>query len=389
MDELKLRYGVNPHQAWARAFVPDGKLPFRVLVGAPGYVNLLDALNSWQLVRELKELTGLPSAASFKHVSPSGAATGRPLSPDLAESYFVANDELSPLAIAYVRARGADRLASFGDWIALSDTVDESTARVISREVSDGIIAPGYEPAALKLLRAKKNGIYPVLEMDPGYRPPGTESRQVFGVTLEQARNDAAITPALLDKVVTVKKQMPDDARTDMLVATLALKYTQSNSVCLAYDGQVIGMGAGQQSRIACTRIACAKADKWLLRLHPGVRGLDFKKGSTRTEKANAIDLYLEEDATEAEVAAWRLNFNTVPAPFSRQERHDWLARFDGVALSSDAFIPFRDNIDRAARSGVRYVVQTGGSSRDQGIIRAADEYGMVMVFTGLRLFHH
>jgi len=389
MDEIKLRYGVNPHQAPARAFVADRKLPFKVLSGAPGYVNLLDALNSWQLVKEMRALTGLPSAASFKHVSPTGAGTGRPLSPDLAESYFVTQVELSPLAIAYVRARGADRLASFGDWIALSDTVDVLTAQVISREVSDGCIAPGFEPAALALLKAKKNGSYPVLEVDPNHMPQELESRQVFGVTLEQTRNNAAITPALLDKVVTVKKQMPEDARLDMLVATLALKYTQSNSVCLAYDGQVIGMGAGQQSRIACTRIACAKADKWLLRLHPKVRGLDFKKNVTRTEKANAIDLYLEEDATEAELKAWRLHFNAEPAPFTRDEKHKWLARFDGVALSSDAFIPFRDNIDRAARSGVRYVVQTGGSSRDEGIIRAADEYGMVMVFTGLRLFHH
>ncbi len=389
MDEVKLRYGVNPHQSSARAFVPDGKLPFKVLSGAPGYINLLDALNSWQLVREMKQLTGLPSAASFKHVSPSGVGCGRPLSPDLAESYFVTHDDISPLAIAYVRARGADRLASFGDWIALSDAVDESTAKIISREVSDGCIAPGFEPAAFELLKAKKNGTYPVLKVDPDYEPPPTESRQIFGVTLEQARNSAVITPALLDRVVTIKKQITDDARIDMLVATLALKYTQSNSVCLAWDGQVIGMGAGQQSRIACTRIACAKADKWLLRLHPKVRGLDFRKGTTRTEKANAIDLYLEEDATEAELRAWRLNFNSVPEPLSGDERHAWLARFDGVALSSDAFIPFRDNIDRAARSGVRYVVQTGGSSRDEGIIRAADEYGMVMVFTGLRLFHH
>jgi phosphoribosylaminoimidazolecarboxamide formyltransferase/IMP cyclohydrolase len=386
---MKLRYGVNPHQSQARALVPDRRLPFKVLSGSPGYINLLDALNSWQLVREMRQLTNLPSAASFKHVSPSGVACGRPLSSDLAESYFATPGDLSPLAIAYVRARGADRLASFGDWIALSDVVDESAARVISREVSDGCIAPGFEPAALELLKAKKNGTYPVLEIDPDYEPPPTESRQVFGVTLEQARNNTPITPALLDKAVTVKKQIGDDARIDMLVATLALKYTQSNSVCLAWDGQAIGIGAGQQSRIACTRIACAKADKWLLRLHPRVRGLDFKKGTTRTEKANAIDLYLEEDATEAELAAWRLHFNTVPEPLVRDEKHAWLARFDGVALSSDAFIPFRDNIDRAARSGVRYVVQTGGSSRDEGIIRAADEYGMVMVFTGLRLFHH
>ncbi len=389
MDEVKLRYGVNPHQFPARAFVPDGRLPFRVLSGAPGFINLLDALNSWQLVREMRQLTDLPSAASFKHVSPSGVACGRPLSPDVAESYFVGHDTLSPLAIAYLRARGTDRLASFGDWIALSDTVDESTAKIISREVSDGCVAPGFEPAALALLKAKKNGTYPVLEIDSNFEPPPTESRQVFGVTLEQARNNTLITPTLLDKVVTVKKLLTEDARLNMLVATLALKYTQSNSVCLAYDGQTIGIGAGQQSRIACTRIACAKADKWLLRLHPKVRSLDFKKGTSRTEKANAIDLYLEEDATEAELAAWRLNFNVAPELMTREERQEWLARFEGVALSSDAFIPFRDNIDRAARSGVRYVVQTGGSTRDEGIIRAADEYGMVMVFTGLRLFHH
>jgi phosphoribosylaminoimidazolecarboxamide formyltransferase/IMP cyclohydrolase len=389
MDEIGLRYGVNPHQAYARALVAEGKLPFKVLSGTPGYINILDAINSWQLVREMRELAGLPSAASFKHVSPAGAAIGKPLSEELAESCFVSGKELSPLAVAYVRARGADRMSSFGDWIALSDTVDESAARVISREVSDGIIAPGFEPAAFKLLEAKKNGTYPVLEMDPSFRPPEIETKQVFGVTLEQARNNAAITPALLDKVVTVKKQIPGEARTNMLIATLALKYTQSNSVCVAYDGQVIGIGAGQQSRIACTRIACAKADKWLLRLHPKVRGLLFKKGTTRTEKANAIDLYLEEDATEAELAAWRLHFTNVPPPLTRAERQEWLDVYDGVALSSDAFIPFRDNIDRAARSGVRYVVQTGGSSRDEGIIRAADEYGMVMAFTGLRLFHH
>jgi phosphoribosylaminoimidazolecarboxamide formyltransferase/IMP cyclohydrolase len=388
MDELKLRYGLNPHQSAARAFVPEGRLPITVLNAAPGYVNLLDALNSWQLVRELQEMTGLAAAASFKHVSPAGAAVARPLSPELTESYFVTG-ELSPLATAYVRARGADRMSSFGDWAALSDTVDLSTAQVLSREVSDGCIAPGYEPAALELLKAKKGGKYPVLRIDPEYRPPATETRQVFGVTLEQSRNDARITGALIEKVVTAKKEIPDSARIDMLVATLALKYTQSNSICLAYDGQTIGVGAGQQSRIHCTRIACAKADKWLLRMHPRVRGLEFAKGLSRGDKATAIDLYLEEDATEAELAAWRANFKTVPEPLTRKEKRDWIEGFPGVALSSDAFIPFRDNIDRAARSGVRYVVQTGGSTRDEDVIRAADEYGMVMAFTGLRLFHH
>ncbi len=361
----------------------------RVLNGQPGYVNMLDALNSWQLVRELRELTGLPAAASFKHVSPAGAAVAGELSPELAASCAAGKLELSPLASAYVRARGADRMASFGDWVALSDKVDEPTARVISREVSDGCIAPGYDEPALKLLQTKKDGTYPVLEIDPEYRPPPTETRQVFGLFLEQQRNDAVISPELLHNVVTVKKTIPDGVRQDMLIATLVLKYTQSNSVCVAYDGQVIGVGAGQQSRIHCTRLACAKADKWFLRLHPKVLGLDFKKGLARSERANAIDLYLEEDVTEAERAAWRLAFNQVPEPLTPEERRQWLARFDRASLSSDGFIPFRDNIDRAAKSGVRYVVQPGGSSRDAGIIRAADEYGMVMVFTGLRLFHH
>jgi phosphoribosylaminoimidazolecarboxamide formyltransferase/IMP cyclohydrolase len=389
MDEMKLRYGLNPHQASARAFVPEGKLPFQVLNGQPGYVNLLDALNSWQLVQELKELSGLPAAASFKHVSPSGAGVAKPLPPDLAESYFVTGSELTPLATAYARARGADRMSSFGDWAAFSDTVDLATGQLLGREISDGCIAPGYEPEALEILKKKKGGAYPVLQVDPAWHAPELEARQVFGVSLEQTRNSAKITRALLERVVTVKRQIPESAALDMLIATLALKYTQSNSVCVAWDGQVIGVGAGQQSRIHCTRIACNKADKWLLRLHPRVRAFDFKKGTSRGDKANAIDLYLEEDATEAETKAWRLNFNTVPEPLTREEKLEWIGRFDGVALSSDAFIPFRDNIDRAARSGVRYLVQTGGSSRDEGIIRAADEYGMVMVFTGLRLFHH
>ena len=389
MDELRLRYGVNPHQSPARAFVTNGKLPFRVLNGAPGYINLLDALNSWQLVRELKELTGSPAAASFKHSSPAGAAIARPLSAGLVESYFISKPDLSPLATAYTRARGADRMSSFGDWTALSDVVDQSTAEILSHEVSDGCIAPGYTPEALTLLKTKKNGTYPLLEMDPTFVPPVTEARTLFGVTLEQARNNAVVSAALLDKVVTVKRAMTPDVQTDMLIATLTLKYTQSNSICLALDGQVIGVGAGQQSRIHCTRIACDKADKWLLRLHPKVRSLEFKKGVSRTEKATAIDLYLEADATEAELAAWRLNFTARPDPFTREEKQAWIEQHAGVSYSSDAFIPFRDNIDRAARSGVRYVVQTGGSTRDDGVIRAADEYGMVMVFTGLRLFHH
>jgi phosphoribosylaminoimidazolecarboxamide formyltransferase / IMP cyclohydrolase len=387
VDELKLRYGLNPHQAPARAFAD--KLPFRVLAGAPGYVNLLDALNSWQLVKELAALSGLPAAASFKHVSPAGAAIGRPLSIELAESLFVKTAELSPLACAYARARGADRMSSFGDWAAFSHKVDEPTARMLAREVSDGCIAPGYEPAARILLEAKKDGKYPVLEVDPAFEPTKTETRQVFGVSLAQPRNNAVIRPELLDKVVTQNKAIPDSARLDMLIATLALKYIQSNSVCLAWDGQLIGVGAGQQSRIHCTRLACAKADKWLLRLHPDVRGLEFKKGVTRSEKATAIDLYLEEGATEAEDAGWRRLFDSPPERLGAEEKRAWLGRFKEIALSSDAFIPFRDNIDRAARSGVRYVVQTGGSTRDEDVIKAADEYGMVIAFTGLRLFHH
>lgn len=389
MDELKLRYGINPHQVPARAFVADGKLPFRVLAGAPGYVNLLDALNSWQLVRELGQLAGLPAAASFKHASPAGAAVAVPLSAELGESYFVKPAELSPLATAYVRARGADRMSSFGDWAALSDPVDEPTARIISREVSDGCIAPGYAPAALELLRQKKGGRYPVLEIDPGWNPPPVESRQVFGVTLEQARNNATVSAALLGRVVTKNRTIPDAARRDLLIATLALKYIQSNSVCLAWDGQLVGAGAGQQSRIHCTRLACAKAEKWLLRLHPKMRGLAFRKGATRSEKATAIDLLLEEEATAAELAANLANFATPPEPLSRAERAEWLGQYQGLALGSDAFIPFRDNIDRAARTGVSFVSQTGGSTRDEEVIAAADEYGMVMVFTGLRLFHH
>jgi phosphoribosylaminoimidazolecarboxamide formyltransferase/IMP cyclohydrolase len=389
MDELRLRYGVNPHQTNARAFVREGRLPFKVLSGHPGYINMLDALNSWQLVRELKGLTGLSAAASFKHTSPVGAAVGRPLSAELAESCLVNGMELTPLACAYARARGADRMSSFGDWAAFSDTVDEPTARLLAREVSDGCVAPGYEPAAFEILRGKKSNNYPIIEIDPGFEPGPTEAREVFGIALEQDRNNARIDGSLLEKVVTHKKTMPEAARTDMLIATLTLKYTQSNSVCLAYDGQVIGCGAGQQSRIHCTRVACAKADKWLLRLHPRVRGFEFKKDLTRVQKSNAIDLFLEEDATEEELAAWRLHFTAVPERLSREEKRAWIDKFTGVALASDAFIPFRDNIDRAARSGVGYVIQTGGSSRDEGVIRAADEYGMVMVITGLRLFHH
>ena len=389
MSELPLRYGLNPHQQPARLLFPEGKAPLEVVRGRPGYINMLDALNSWQLVRELRRLTGLPAAASFKHVSPAGAALGLPLSDELAASCFAGRDELSPLAAAYVRARGADRMSSFGDWAAFSDPVDLPCARALKREVSDGCIAPGYEPAALALLAQKKDGAYPVLRIDPDYHPGPTEARQVFGFTLEQARNDALVSPALLDRVVTAKRGLDDAARRDMLVAAVVLKYTQSNSMCVAWDGQVIGVGAGQQSRIHCTRLACAKADRWFLRLHPRVLGLEFRRGVTRSRKATATDLFLEEEATGPELAAWRGLFEVVPERLTPQEKREWLDRCRGAVLGSDAYIPFRDNIDRAARSGVGYVIQPGGSARDDEVIRAADEYGMVMVFTGLRLFHH
>jgi phosphoribosylaminoimidazolecarboxamide formyltransferase/IMP cyclohydrolase len=389
MDQIRLRYGLNPHQKPARAFMTEGALPIEVLNGQPGYVNMLDALNSWQLVKELKGLTSLPAAASFKHVSPAGAAVGRPLSAELAESCFAGGGELSALACAYVRARGADRMSSFGDWAALSDMVDVPTARAIRREVSDGCIAPGFEPQALELLKGKKGGNYPVLRADATYSPPGTETRQVFGVTLEQQRNDAVVSEQLLANIVTEKTEITEDAKLNMLVAAVVLKYTQSNSICVAYDGQVIGVGAGQQSRIHCTRIACAKADRWFLRLHPKVRGLRFAKGVDRSSKATAIDLYLESDATEPELEAWHKLFEEPPEPMTGGEKTEWLGQFDGVVLGSDAFIPFRDNVDRAARSGVGYVIQPGGSTRDEDIIAAANGYGMVMVFTGLRLFHH
>lgn len=389
MDELRLRYGINPHQQPARAFIEQGGLPFRVLNGEPGFINLLDALNSWQLVKELKELSGLPAAASFKHISPAGAAIGRPLSADLAQALRVDAASLSPLASAYARARGADPMSSFGDWAALSDTVDLATAELLRHEVSDGCIAPGYEPAALALLKKKKQGRYPILEIQPDYSPPPTEARQIFGVWLEQARNDARITPALLANLVTRNRTIPEQARLDLLIATLVVKYTQSNSICVAYDGQAIGVGAGQQSRIACTRIACEKAEHWLLRLHPKVRSLNWQQKINRQQKVTAIEAYLNGEYEDTGLADWRTLFTTRPEPLTPPERQSWLARFPHLSLSSDAFIPFRDNIDRAARSGVRYIIQTGGSTNDAEVIQAADEHGIAMVFTGIRLFHH
>jgi phosphoribosylaminoimidazolecarboxamide formyltransferase/IMP cyclohydrolase len=387
--ELRLRYGTNPHQKPSRAYVPSAPLPFDVLNGEPGYVNLLDALNGWQLVRELRGVLGLPAAASFKHVSPAGAAVGVPLSDALRAAYLVEDLELSPLAAAYARARGADRVSSFGDWAALSDPVDLSTARLLAREVSDGVIAPGYELEALSVLARKRGGKYVVLRVDPEYEPPEMEMREVFGVALEQRRNDVPIGPHLLEDVRTRNRRLPETARRDLLLALITLKYTQSNSVCLALGGQTIGVGAGQQSRIDCTRLAASKADAWWLRQHPTVLGLRFRHGLSRTERDNARVNYLRDDLSPAEERAWRAAFEEAPERLSAEEQHDWLDRLDRVSLGSDAYIPFRDNVDRARRSGVGYIVQPGGSLRDEDVISACDEYGIAMAFSGVRLFHH
>jgi phosphoribosylaminoimidazolecarboxamide formyltransferase/IMP cyclohydrolase len=386
---LPLRYGANPNQKPAHLFTRRGKLPLVVRNGLPGYINLLDALNSWQLVRELKVALDLPTAASFKHVSPAGAAVAVPLSEAEAQAYFVADLELTPLATAYARARGADRMSSFGDWIALSEPVDPATAQVISREVSDGIIAPGYEPEAFELLAQKKGGAYPILEIDPAYTPSLLETRQVFGLYLAQRHNDVQINADLLHNIVSNRRDLPDSAQRDLIVATLAVKYTQSNSVCYAFNGQVVGVGAGQQSRVHCVRLAGDKVDTWWLRQHPRVLGLEFAPHLGRADKNNAIDLYLLDDMTPPERAAWETCFTTVPEPLTPAERTAWLARLEGVALSSDAFFPFRDSLDRAQRSGVRYVIEPGGALRDDTVIQAADEYGMTLIFSGLRLFHH
>ncbi len=388
-DGLVLRYGCNPHQSDARAYSPSGKLPFTVLNGAPGYINLLDALNSWQLVRELKEVLNLPAAASFKHLSPAGAAVATPMSDALQRAYFVDDLVLSPLATAYARARGADRLSSFGDWVALSDEVDQPTARLLSREVSDGIIAPRYQPEAFDILKKKKGGSYPILQMDESYTPAGPETRDVFGVVLEQTRNAKAINTDIFTNIVTDNKEVSPEAERDMLVATIALKYTQSNSMCFAFDGQVIGNGAGQQNRLACTDIAAGKAEAWYLRQHPDILDFKFRRGLKRPEKINAIEAYLRGNMTDEERRIWEGCFDRVPLFLSEDARRDWIGQMDDIVLSSDAFIPFRDNIDRAARTGVKYVVETGGSVRDDDVIAACDEYGMLLVMTGVRLFHH
>ena len=388
-QEISMRYGCNPHQSGARCYTSDNRsLPLTVLNGSASYINLMDGLNAWQLVRELKQALNVPAAASFKHVSPAGAAVAIPLDDNLKKSYFVENRDLSPLATAYARARGADRLASFGDWIALSDRVDATTADLIRIEVSDGVIAPDYDADALAILKKKKGGDYRVLRIDPDYEPPVIETREIFGITLEQPRNTFIPDDTFFTNRVS-QRELPADARRDLTVATIALKYTQSNSVCLAKDGQLIGSSAGQQSRVHCVRLAASKADNWYLRQHPQVMEMDFKNGLKRAEKINAIDIFLQEEATPVELAAWENNFSQVPQRLSAAQKRTWLDQLQGVSHSSDAFFPFRDNIDRAARSGIEYIVQTGGSVQDADVIKAANEYNMVLVHSGIRLFHH
>jgi phosphoribosylaminoimidazolecarboxamide formyltransferase/IMP cyclohydrolase len=391
MTELELKYGCNPNQKPSRIFMREGELPLKVLNGKPGYINFLDALNSWQLVRELRAACGIPAAASFKHVSPAGAALGLPLSDTLRKIYFVEEGlELSPLACAYARARGADRMSSFGDWIALSDVCDVPTAKLIQHEVSDGIIAPGYEPAALEILKSKRKGNYNIVEMDPSYTPAPQEYKDVFGVTFQQGRNELKIDGNLLNNIVTKNKDLPESARRDLVVSLIALKYTQSNSVCYAYDGQVIGVGAGQQSRIHCTRLAGQKADNWFLRQHPKVLALPFRADLSRPNRDNAIDVYISDEWEDVlGEGNWQEIFTVRPEPLTPEEKREWLAKSHDVALGSDAFFPFGDNIERARKSGVRYVAEPGGSIRDQQVIDTCDKYGMVMCFTGIRLFHH
>lgn len=392
MKEMELKYGCNPNQKPARIFMSgEGELPIQVLSGKPGYINLLDAFNGWQLVRELRKATGLPAAASFKHVSPAGAAVGLPLSGTLAKIYWVDDmGELSPLASAYARARGADRMSSFGDFISLSDTCDVDTAKLIKREVSDGVIAPGYEPEALESLKSKKNGNYCVIQMDESYEPEKIEKKQVFGITFEQGRNDLDINHELISHVVTENKEIPDSAKRDLVISLITLKYTQSNSVCYAKDGQAIGIGAGQQSRVHCTRLAGQKADNWFLRQAPQVLALKFVDGIRRADRDNAIDVYIGEEYMDVLAdGAWEKIFKEKPPVFTRDEKRGWLDQMSEVALGSDAFFPFGDNIERAYKSGVKYIAQPGGSVRDDNVIETCNKYGMAMAFTGIRLFHH
>ena len=392
MKELELKYGCNPNQKPSRIYMEDGELPIKVLSGKPGYINFLDALNGWQLVKELKKATGLPAAASFKHVSPAGAAVGLPMT-DVEKKIYWVDDmdmEFTPLANAYARARGADRMSSFGDFISLSDVCDAATARIIKREVSDGVIAPGYDADALEILKEKKKGNYNVIEIDPDYVPAPVERKEVFGVTFEQGRNELNIDKDFFNDIVTENQELPDSAKIDLAIAMITLKYTQSNSVCYAKDGQAIGIGAGQQSRIHCTRLAGQKADNWYLRQAPKVMGLEFVDGIRRADRDNAIDLYIGEDYMDVLTdGAWENIFKVKPEVFTREEKRAWLDQMTGVALGSDAFFPFGDNIERAHKSGVSYVAEPGGSIRDDHVIATCNKYNMVMCFTGIRLFHH
>ena len=390
MKELQLKYGCNPNQVPSRVYMKNGELPFEVLSGRPGYINLLDALNGWQLVKELKVATGLPAATSFKHVSPAGAAVGTPLSDTLKKIYFVDDVEMTPMANAYARARGADRMSSFGDFIALSDECDKSTALLIKKEVSDGIIAPSYSDEALEILKAKKNGNYCILKVDPSYKPEPIECKDVFGVTFEQGRNELPINEDLLADIVTDNKEMPDSAKLDLLISLITLKYTQSNSVCYVKDGQAIGIGAGQQSRIHCTRLAGNKADIWWLRQAPQVLNLQFVDGIRRADRDNTIDVYISDEYEDVlKEGVWQNFFKVKPEPFTKEEQKEWLKKNSDVALGSDAFFPFGDNIERAYKSGVKYIAQPGGSVRDDNVIETCNKYNMAMSFTKIRLFHH
>ncbi len=390
MTELELKYGCNPNQKPARIFMEQGELPLTVLNGRPGYINFMDALNSWQLVKALEKATGLPAAASFKHVSPAGAALGLPLTEVERHIYFAPEGDLSPIACAYVRARGADRLCSFGDWAALSDVCDADTARVLAEEVSDGVIAPGYTDEALAILKTKRKGGYNVIQIDPDYTPAPIERRNIFGITFEQGYNDLAITEDMLTNIVTENKELSQQAKNDMMLALITLKYTQSNSVCYVKNGQTIGVGAGQQSRIHCTRLAGDKADIWWLRQHPKVLGLQFVDGIRRPNRDNAIDLYISEEHDDVLAeGVWQTIFRVKPEILTQEEKKDWIAQLSGVTVGSDAFFPFGDNVERARKSGVDYIVQPGGSIRDDLVIETANKYNMVMAFTGIRLFHH
>lgn len=393
MKELALKYGCNPNQKPSRIYMEEGELPITVLSGRPGYINFLDALNSWQLVKELKAATGLPAAASFKHVSPAGAAVGLPLSDTLKKIYFVddVDFELTPLASAYARARGADRMCSYGDFCALSDTCDKETALLIKREVSDGVIAPDYTPEALEILKDKRKGAYNVIKIDPNYAPAPIEKKQVFGITFEQGRNEVKLDdPALFENIPTKNKTFTEDAKRDLIISLITLKYTQSNSVCYVKDGQAIGIGAGQQSRIHCTRLAGSKADEWWLRQCPKVMNLPFKKGIRRADRDNTINIYISDEYEDVlQDGVWQQFFTECPEPLTREERKEWIAKNTGVALGSDAFFPFGDNIERAHKSGVEYIAQAGGSIRDDHVIDTCDKYNIAMAFTGVRLFHH